>query len=234
MYRYESRVRYSEVDREQRMTLGALLNYFQDCCTFQSEELGVGVDYLKQQNAAWVLSSWQVEIKRLPMFGEQIQVCTWPYDFGGFYGYRNFVLKSAQGETLAYANSVWVFMDITTGRPNKILPKMHEVYVREERLDMDYLERKIAIPEGLDRKDPLLVHPSQLDTNNHVNNEKYIEMAQAYLPADQNVVRLRAEYKKSAVMGDIIYPAVAMEAGKTTVVLGDEAGNSYAVVEFFA
>ena len=41
MYEYDSRVRLSEVDQHQRMTLNAVLNYFQDCSSFHSEDLGV-------------------------------------------------------------------------------------------------------------------------------------------------------------------------------------------------
>ena len=36
MYQFESRVRYSEVDSERHLTLPAVMDYLQDCCTFQS------------------------------------------------------------------------------------------------------------------------------------------------------------------------------------------------------
>ena len=36
MYDYKSRVRYSECDAKAEITLPALVNYLQDCCTFQS------------------------------------------------------------------------------------------------------------------------------------------------------------------------------------------------------
>ena len=37
-YEFEGKVRYSEIDHRATMTLPALINYFQDCSTFQSEE----------------------------------------------------------------------------------------------------------------------------------------------------------------------------------------------------
>lgn len=57
MYQFESRVRYSEVDSERHLTLPAVMDYLQDCCTFQSEieyrrgisgraEAGVGIVFL--------------------------------------------------------------------------------------------------------------------------------------------------------------------------------------------
>ena len=43
MYEMKIRVRYSEVDREGIARLHQILEYFQDCGTFQSEEIGLGV-----------------------------------------------------------------------------------------------------------------------------------------------------------------------------------------------
>ena len=37
MYDFKSRVRYSEVNSERQLTLPALIDYLQNCCTFQSE-----------------------------------------------------------------------------------------------------------------------------------------------------------------------------------------------------
>ena len=60
MYEFDSRVRYSEVDHHGTMTVPALINYFQDCSTFQSEDLGIGTTVLKEEKRAWLLSYWQV------------------------------------------------------------------------------------------------------------------------------------------------------------------------------
>ena len=60
MYEFDSRVRYSEVDHHGTMPVPALINYFQDCSTFQSEDLGIGTTVLKEEKRAWLLSYWQV------------------------------------------------------------------------------------------------------------------------------------------------------------------------------
>ena len=41
MYTFESRVRYSEVDAEGKLPVPGIIDYFQDCSVFQSEDLGV-------------------------------------------------------------------------------------------------------------------------------------------------------------------------------------------------
>ena len=42
-YTTEGRIRFSEVDHTRRITLPGIVNYFQDCSTFQSEDLGLGI-----------------------------------------------------------------------------------------------------------------------------------------------------------------------------------------------
>ena len=56
MYTFESRVRFSEADHTELLTLPGLVNYFQDCSTFQSEDIGYGVESLKKSGQAWILS----------------------------------------------------------------------------------------------------------------------------------------------------------------------------------
>ena len=65
-YSFSSRVRYSEIGENGFLTLPGILNYFQDCTTFQSEDIGLGMDSLKERKRIWVLSAWQVIVKRYP------------------------------------------------------------------------------------------------------------------------------------------------------------------------
>ena len=44
MYEYDIRVGYSRVDEEKKLSIAGLIDLFQDCSTFQSEDLGIGFD----------------------------------------------------------------------------------------------------------------------------------------------------------------------------------------------
>ena len=231
MYSFDSRIRYSEVDSQGEITLTAILDYFQDCSTFHSEDLGLGIGYLMEQQVAWVLSAWQIEVKRYPKLGEKVVVGTWPYDFKGFFGYRNFTMESEAGELLAYANSVWVLLDLKKARPTRILPEMAEAYKLSPKLPVEWDSRKISLPESMEKKEAFPVHKYHIDTNQHVNNGKYVSMAQEYLPQGFKIGKMRAEYRKAAVYGDMICPFVVQEPGKVTVNLADKEGKPYAVVE---
>lgn len=64
MYTFGSRIRYSETDEYGKLTLTGIMNYLQDCSTFQSEDIGLGISYLTEHHQAWWLSSWQIVIDR--------------------------------------------------------------------------------------------------------------------------------------------------------------------------
>ena len=76
------------------------------------------------------------------------------------------------------------------------------------------------------------VRQYHLDSNHHVNNAKYIRLSQEYIPADFQVQRLRAEYKRQAVLGDQIFPMVSKTEDSYVVALCNEEKEPYAVVEF--
>lgn len=231
-YQFESRVRYSEMDIEQRLTRVSLVDYFQDSSTFQSESCGNGLEYLKSLDRAWMILSWQIEIIRRPRLGERIVTKTWPHGFKAFYGYRNYVMYDETGEMLAKANSVWAFMDVKTGHPAKLSPELISDYEMEPALAMKQHSRKIQVPKEQEKMAALLVCSYHLDTNRHVNNGQYIRMAEEYLPDDFEPVWLRVEYRKQAKLHDTIVPMVYAAADLVVVSLCDSQGEPYAIVEY--
>lgn len=233
MYSFETRVRYSECNTDNRAGLTALLDYLQDCCTFQSEYLGVGPVFLGAHHLAWILGTWQVDVLRYPSMGERLTIYTWPYGLKGFYGLRNFKIEDGSGEIILKANSIWVFLDTQTGKPTRPMKEMYDKYPAEEQLEMEYLGRKLpTLPEG-EKKPPIHVPRHFIDTNHHVNNAKYILMGEEFLPEGFAVSRIWAEYKKAAVLGNVIVPAVAVEQTRISVRLADESGASYANIIFY-
>ena len=232
MYQFDSRVRYSEVDSNGELTWLALMDYFQDCSVFHSEEHELSVAYLKEHHIAWVLTAWQICLNRMPKLAEQITTQTWAYDMKGFYGHRNFSMNDSEGERLAYANSVWVLIDTQTGRPVKVPQYMADAYGLEPQLSMECCERKIAIPEQFATHEPVMVPQYFIDTNHHMNNSRYVQVALQYLPEERVVKEVRVDYRKAAMQGDLLIPRVTLADDCATVVLGAEDGKPYAIVEF--
>ena len=232
MYQFDSRVRYSETDEQGRLSVTGILNYLQDCSTLQSEDIGLGIEYLKKTRHAWWLSSWQIIIDRYPVLGEEIVISTWPYDFKGIYAYRNFTIQDPEGNYLVRANSNWFFFDTESGCPVRVGEEDVAAYGigQEEKLPMDYAPRRIPVPAEYEEYPVIAVAAHHIDTNHHVNNAQYVEIAREVLPAGLFIRELRVEYKKAAILGDQIIPRVSAEADCYTVALCDTEGRPYAVV----
>lgn len=81
-------------------------------------------------------------------------------------------------------------------------------------------------------KDSIPVTAAHLDYNRHVNNGQYIRMAENFLPDDFEVGEFRADYRKSALLHDVIYPLVTLEENICTVVLADADHKPYTTVQF--
>ncbi len=238
MYTFGSRIRYSEVDKNAILTIESLIDYFQDCSTFQTEDGPASMEYLKEKGIAWVLNAWQIEINRLPRLSEYVTIGTVPYMLRGPLGLRNFFMDTNDGERLAVANSIWTLFDFNKGVPCKVTPEIVDAYPLGEKLPMKYRDRKIAIPTDGERyaAPDIEVMEHHLDTNNHVNNGQYIRMAIELLhEKDAKVISLRAEYKKQAFLSDILHPIVIVNnLGDNkiyTVSLNDDEGGAVCVVE---
>lgn len=252
MFHWDTQVRYSETDENGYLTVPGLINYLQDSCSFQSEELGVGVAFLDQHECAWVISGWLIEIFQMPRFTEKIDVQTWPYHFQGFYGHRNFRICDASGKCMVRANSLWVQISTKTGRPVRVLDELTRVYPMGDPLDMEDAPRKMHLsdPELAQALEPITVQHHHLDSNHHVNNGQYVQIAEECSQAalqnaqestvdsiaeqEQGMLRkIRVQYKKAAVLGSVIYPYVLCSKDCVQVELSDENRVPYAMVEIW-
>ena len=229
MYSFDSRVRFSETEEDGTLSIQGMMNYLQDCSGFQSEDAGVGVRHLAGLHRAWFVYSWNIVIDRMPVLGERIRISTWPNRFRGIFGYRNFTIQDESGEYLVRAESVWFYVDTDPGAPIKAPEEETAPYGSlEERLDMPEKPGKIRIPDMGEECDPVTVMPHHLDTNHHVNNAQYVEMARECLPEDFRIFRICAEYRKAAKLGDVIFPLAAKTGDGYVVSLKSEAGEAYA------
>ena len=237
MYTFDSRIRYSEIGEDQYLTMEGLIDYFQDCSTFQSEDLGVGISRLGQLDLAWIVNFWQIDVKRYPRLGERVVIGTSPYQLKGFMGLRNFMMETAEGERLVNANSVWSLYNMKKMLPARILPEFYEKYTLYKPFEMEYTPRKIKFPEGeeilsLREGSPVTVQEHHLDTNHHVNNVQYVRLALSALPEGLAISRLRVSYQKQAHLGDVMEPLVyETRQGTWLVSLRDRDGKAFCVTE---
>ena len=238
MYEFSSRVRYSEVDPEWRMTLAALTKRMQDCSVFHSDSIGRGPEVWVAEKVGWVLVSWQILIRKIPVFGESVTTGTWAHRFHAMEGDRNFIVKNEAGELCAEANARFIYFDLAGQRPLRVPEEEMEKFGTEPALDtFVYAPRRMRLPKTEPLVcEPFAIQPMNIDTNHHVNNIAYIEMAVSLLPPESLVREMRVQYLSQARLGDTLVPKCFHEdtgEGKLfTVALEKTGGELCAIVAF--
>ncbi len=235
MYEFKSRVRYSETDPDALLSYIAIMNYMQDCSIFHSEDCGQGILRLEAEHRVWLLTYWDIVIERRPALAEEISISTWPYDFRDMFGYRNFLIKDIDDMPLVKADSYWILTDTLTGSPIRVTDEYALPYgPKGERLDIEKKNRKIALPRDMATAETVMVKRDQIDTNMHVNNAKYVDMAREVLPesaAGAGIKEIRAEYKKAAVLGDELVIKLGRRENAYVVSLQNPQGEVFSNVE---
>ena len=232
MYEMKIRVPYNDIGADAYMTETGMINEFQNCCTFQSEDIGFGLERMLGNHMGWFLISWQVHIYEKPYYGENVVVETRPYQLKGPFGNRNFILKDESGKVYAEANSMWILMNLEKEAPVRISKEMKEAFGEDEPLDILWPDRKIELWDGRQVAYEFEVSPMHVDTNGHMNNLYYIDGAMAALPKEFAIKEMYVEYKMQAKLGNRIIVTNASKDGKTQVVLENEAGDVFATVVF--
>ena len=235
MYEFTERIRYTEMDENRNVSLTSIVNFMQDCCIYEAEDGGVGIDWLKEHHTAWMLISWQVKILRRPVFCEHVKIKTWACGFRHFLGQRNFTITNAEtGELLIFAYSEWAYVNVQTQKPERHVPEEElAVYGINPPMDYPFEKGRLDIPEEMEARPPITVTEMNIDTNHHVNNGQYVALACSVLPeGTAHVTDFRCDVRAQSVLGDVLYPYISREEGSVTVVLNDPDGKAKLVARF--
>ena len=204
MYEMKIQVRYSEVDQSGVARLHQILEYFQDCGMFQSEELGLGVEEDQKNHRAWYLIAWNVKIIRHPKMSEHITVTTQAYKMRGFYGYRRYSILDEEGEAIVLAEAIWILMDTKKMLPMKVSKEIADIYVEKDVDTTVRINRKIDDNGEWKQQESIEVTKQYLDSNNHVNNTVYALWSEDVLSENVNVSEVRIDYRKAAMFKETI------------------------------
>ena len=231
MYSFDARIRFSETDMDEILSIPGIIDYFQDAAIYHSMDVGNLVD-VSERKHAWMICAWQIEIIEYPKHGDRVVVSTWPYSFKGFIGERNCTISDEKGRILVKANSIWSHVDLESGRPVKHPLELAQRYGGGEPLEMKNTTRKIAVPEsGGERLDTIKVEKHHLDSIGHVNNGQYVKIALAQSLIKERTPAFRVEYKSQAHLGDLIIPVRYEEADREVITLLSQDEKIYATIE---
>lgn len=221
VYFKEYEIHYYEIDYKRRLLLTSLIDYLGDIATRHSEDLGVGIEYLRGKNLAWVLYSWDITIDRLPSYGEKITIKTDPCGFKRFYAFRKFEVLDKDENVIARANSVWFLIDLERRRPVRIPDELYKAYKVDEN-NSEFFD--IFKGEKLSENNGEItfnVRYSDIDTNRHVNNAKYVAWAVETIPMDivlnYSLKSVKVNYEKETHYGDRVKAVIQVINGDSKI-----------------
>lgn len=168
-------VAWDETSPTGKLSLTGLSLLLQRAAVEHAEHLGFGFTETSKDNVSWVLFHLNLEIKRLPNWQEHVKVQTWPRAIEKMSAFREFVLLSESEEVLCNATSVWMIIDLTTRRPQKM-----DRFKSLEHLNTPTKAFDIPIPKlnskcNFESIFKVTNRYSDLDMNGHTNARKYFD-----------------------------------------------------------
>lgn len=180
----EYEVHYYETNYRLECKMSSIINYFCDIGTKQSEELGVGIDYLMEKRLAWVFYKYDIKVHRYPKYGEKIIVKTFAKSFKKFYASRGYEIYDESNNKIVEGEGIFLLINIDRRRAIRIPEDQYITYG----IDIDNCpDIKVTKLEKLDKemyKNNFKVRYGDIDSNMHVNNVRYVEWALESLPLD--------------------------------------------------
>ena len=201
-----------QMDRHGLLRPIMLFNELQAMADTQAERLGRGRTYCFENNCAWVVTHYLVEIDQMPRENQEIELSTWPSGCDKLRAIRDFRIRdAATGEEMVRATSQWVMIDLDARRPMRIDEAMAEWCVIEERaLNREFEKFPDFVPDVNLKVTPRF---DDVDVNQHINNAVYAIWATEALGfefRDQHKLRgISINFKKEIPAGA---PEVVIES----------------------
>lgn len=218
---YLFKVRSYECGADGFASLPAVCNYLQEAASLNAEELGFSKSNFDAQgeNISWVLTRLAVRMFRYPAWEENVKIETFPRGGRKIVAWRDFEVKSEDGETIGLATSEWMLIDLAT---RKIVPIPESVlnaceFGQESVLGAEPFTARLKFPADAVTVEtgPYKAQHSHIDLNGHVNNVHYIEwLLEPLKAARPSAVEL--VFRSETLAGDEVSVAIAEGADGET------------------
>ncbi len=163
VFSISAKVRLGDVDCNGRLRLDATARFLQDTATDDATEAQLDRRY------GWLVRRTKIETSMSAGLGEAIEVSTWCSAIGRAWAERRSQIVGARG-ALIDAVSLWVQIDVTTGRPARVADDFIGAYGEAANGRTVGAGLSIPGPSEAPAELPWSVRRSDLDPFGHVNN----------------------------------------------------------------
>jgi len=176
--------RFGDCDSRKKASLFSVMKFCSELAGEDYERRGLGYEYLRERGQALLLSRIRLRFARMPEHTESVVASTWErFDKGPFF-YRDFEIRTKEGELLAAGSTQWFLVDIISRevlRPSSLAEGQRSLDPRKSPApECDKLKKRSSLPFLGSRQ----VYYTDLDGNGHVNNAVYAKIAVDFLPEE--------------------------------------------------
>lgn len=176
---------YYDAQRNFTASSGTILRYVENAAAEHCAVIGWDIPRLMEHGYAWILAKGQLEMKRYPRYRETITIETWISERSAVHTWREYQILDSRGELIGASRGNWVFIDTARRRPVKITEDFVRFWPLNPVRSIDReMPRRVNGPEFPDSQVDFPVLSGDIDTNNHVNNVRYLEWALETLPEE--------------------------------------------------
>lgn len=199
------RIENDLVDARRTLRPSSLLLLLQQAAIHHTEQLGMGREKTLDRGLLWAVTRQQIEIDRLPVYDERVVLTSWPGQTMHVLFPRYSELRTERGERLVRASALWVLLD--AGTRAFVFPEEHGISLPGmDRADQLPLPQNPAVCPA-QAEVAFTVPYSYLDLNGHMNNIRYLDLAEDLLPdafRDLPLRQIRIAHLQEARLGQTI------------------------------
>ncbi len=150
------------------------MQLFQEAAGNHAQHLGAGYASLAEEKLFWALSRIRVEIGKLPEWGDEIHVETWPNSVVGPFFRRDFIFYDKQDVAICRGVSGWLLLSSETMRPQRADRLTFELPFNEGKSALDIFPERLSGTADKTVFSKKILY-NEIDVNNHVNNTRYLD-----------------------------------------------------------
>lgn len=229
-------VGFSDVGVDLSITNTAILKLFEDVCCQQGELVGDGY---RESSGHWFITAYSVKVFRRPVYNDRVTVRTWSRASKGVLASREFEIRDEKGELLAAALSNWARVNAKLGKLERMPAEEFAKYESEpERTNFGELWLpKLSPAAETELTSELRIDRSMLDANLHVNNVRYLELANRALPDDEDFTEPNAfeiAYRKAIAYKQTVKCLYGRdEKGRCVCVKSEDLREIHAIIRLY-
>lgn len=165
-----------EADTNHLLRPTAMLDLMQEVAGRDASNLGFGYDEMITSKTAWVLSRLHIRFNNYPKWRDEVSIKTWHKGLFKLFYLRDFVLVDKNNNNLIEATTSWLIIDLNTRRLARYaaLADNEETCLKEDAIAQPADKITIPLDEEFEFVGKHKAVWSDIDTNGHVNNVKYL------------------------------------------------------------